>query len=397
VARPCAAKVSAMENPIATILIVDDDDLNRELLAQLVKKMGHQAAAADNGRSALAMLMSRTYDLVLLDIMMPEMNGFQVLERLKADPDLRHIPVVVVSALDEMKHVARCIELGAEDHLAKPFDRMLLNARVNAALEKKRLHDHEKAILKQLEKEKKRAESLLEVVIPVGVALSAERDFDRLLEMILVNAKQICNADGGTLYLRTPDNHLKFEIMRTDTLDIALGGTTGKPITFAPLPLYDPATGQPNHHNVATHTALTGESVNVPDAYQAEGFDFSGTRAFDKANKYRSISFLAIPLKNPHDDVIGVLQLINAKDPDSGHIVPFDATVQKLVESLSQLATVALEAYIREQKLKQQIQELKIVIDEAKQAGQVAEITETEYFQNLREKAKTLRGKSPNK
>jgi len=377
----------------ATILIVDDDDLNRELLSQLLKKEGHQSATAENGRQAMAMLMGRKFDLVLLDIMMPEMNGFQVLERVKADPDLRHVPVIVVSAMDEIKHVAKCIEMGAEDHLPKPFDRLLLNARISACLEKKRLHDHEQAILKQLDKEKKRAESLLEVIIPVGVALSVEKDFDRLLEMILLNAKQICNADGGTLYLKTADNRLKFEIMRTDSLNIAMGGTTGKPIPFAPLRLYDEKTGEPNHHNVATYAALTGASVNISDAYRAEGFDFSGTRAFDQANNYRSTSFLTIPLKNPLDEVIGMLQLINARDADTGAVIPFDQTLQRLVESLSQLATVALEAYIREQKLKEQIQELKIVIDEAKRAGQVAEITETEYFQNLREKAKSLRGK----
>ncbi len=377
----------------ANILIVDDDDLNRELLSQLLRKEGHHSATAENGRQALAMLMGRKFDLVLLDIMMPEMNGYQVLERLKADPDLRHVPVIVISAMDEIKHVAKCIELGAEDHLPKPFDRLLLNARINACLEKKRLHDHEQSILKQLDKEKKRAESLLEVIIPVGVALSAEKDFDRLLEMILVNAKLICNADGGTLYLKTADNRLKFEIVRTDSLNFALGGTTGKPIPFAPLRLYDEVTGEPNHHNVATYAALTAASVNIPDAYKAEGFDFSGTRAFDKANSYRSTSLLAIPLKNPHNEVIGLLQLINARDTETDRVIPFDETLQRLVESLSQLATVALEAYIREQKLKEQIQELRIVIDEAKRAGQVAEITETEYFQNLREKAKTLRGK----
>jgi CheY-like chemotaxis protein len=383
-----------MDRKPANILVVDDDDLNRELLSQLLRREGHQIALAENGRQGLAMLMMRKYDVMLLDIMMPEMSGFQVLEEVKSDPDLRHIPVIVVSAMDEMKHVVRCIEMGAEDHLPKPFDRVMLTARINAALEKKRLHDQEIALLQQLEKEKKRAESLLEVVIPVGVALSAEKDFDRLLEMILVNAKLICNADGGTLYLRTSDDHLKFEIMRTDSLNIALGGTTGKPIPFAPLPMYDKTTGEPNHHNVATYAALTGASVNIRDAYRAEGFDFSGTRAFDKANNYRSTSFLTIPLKNPHGEVIGMLQLLNAKDSDTGAIIPFDPTVQKLVESLSQLATVALEAYIREQKLKEQIQELRIVIDEVKKAGQVAEITETEYFQNLRERAKTLRGKS---
>src|SRR3970282_2359124 len=143
-------------------------------------------------------------------------------------------------------------------------------------------------------------------------------------------------------------------------------------------------------HNVATHAAVAGASVNVTDAYETEGFDFSGTRAFDKSNGYRSKSFLTIPLKNIAGHVIGVLQLINAKEKESGNVIPFDKTLQKMIESLSALATVALEAYIREQTLKQQIQELKIVIDQAKKQSQVEEITESEYFQSLREKVATL-------
>jgi len=223
------------------------------------------------------------------------------------------------------------------------------------------------------------------------VALSAEKDFDRLLEMILLDAKTISNSDGGTLYLRTQDDHLRFEIMRNDTLAIALGGSTGKKIPFEPLAMYDLATGKPNHNNVATYAAVTAKSVNISDAYETAGFDFSGTRAFDKANGYRSQSFLTIPLKNHTGYVIGILQLINAKDKETNSVVTYDPTLQKMVESLSALATVTLEAYIREQGLKQQIQELRIVIDESKKESQVAEITESEYFQSLREKVAILR------
>ncbi|HKZ69051.1 MAG TPA: GAF domain-containing protein, partial [Anaerolineales bacterium] len=248
--------------------------------------------------------------------------------------------------------------------------------------------------LHQVTTEKQRADELLELIIPLGVALSAEKDFDRLLEMILLDAKAISNADGGTLYLRTPDDHLKFEIMRNDSLNIALGGTTKKKITFAPLTMYDLATGEPNHHNVATYAAVTAASVNIVDAYEVEGFDFSGARAFDNANGYRSQSFLTIPLKNHAGHVIGVLQLINAKDRETGQVIAFDKTLQKMVESLSALATVVLEAYVREQQLKQQIQELRIVIDESKKQSQVAEITESEYFQSLREKVQVLRSKT---
>ncbi len=376
--------------PPGLILVVDDDHVNRELLFILLKREGHTVTTVDNGRQAMAMLLARKFDLILLDIMMPEMDGYQVLERLQKDPDLRHIPVIVVSAMGETENVARAIQLGADDYLAKPFDATLLQARITTCLEKKRLHDQETAILHRMETHKKRAEDLLQVVIPLGVAISAERDFNRLLETILLNAQKVCNADGGTLYLLTGDQQLKFEIMRTNSLNVALGGSTGKGIPFSPLRLYDEA-GQPNHNNVATHVALTGETINITDAYYAAGFDFSGTRAFDAANGYRSKSFLTIPLKNHAQHVIGILQLLNAKDPDTGQVIAFDEGLQQMVETFSLLATVALEAYLREQALKDQIQHLQIVIDEAKKMAQVAEITETDYFQQLREKAQELR------
>jgi GAF domain len=155
--------------------------------------------------------------------------------------------------------------------------------------------------------------------------------------------------------------------------------------------MYDIATGRANHNNVATHAAVTRESVNVTDAYETAGFDFSGARAFDEANGYRSKSFLTIPLQNHAGSVIGVLQLINAKDKETGEVIPFDRTLQKMVESLSALATVVLESYIREQNLTNQIRELQIVIDKGKQQKQVAEITESEYFQSLKQKVATMR------
>jgi len=181
----------------------------------------------------------------------------------------------------------------------------------------------------------------LERLNAIGVALSAEHDNDRLLEMILLGAKEITNADGGTLYTVTDDHRLKFEIMRTDTLGIALGGTTGKEIPFPPLPLYG-ADGQPNNNMVAAYAVLNDQTVNIADAYQEAGFDFSGTRKFDQNTGYRSKSFLTIPMKNHENEIIGVLQLLNAVDPDSGEIIPFSYENQHLVESLASQAAVAL-------------------------------------------------------
>ncbi len=181
----------------------------------------------------------------------------------------------------------------------------------------------------------------LERLNSIGVALSSERDNNRLLEMILLGAKEITKADGGTLYTITEDSCLKFEIMHTDTLEIAMGGTTGIHIPYTPLPLYL-ADGSPNLNMVAVHAALKDKSVNIEDAYVADGFDFSGTRKFDQATGYRSKSFLAIPLKNHENEIIGVLQLINAMDGRTQEIIPFSAASQRLVESLASQAAIAL-------------------------------------------------------
>jgi HD-GYP domain-containing protein (c-di-GMP phosphodiesterase class II) len=180
-------------------------------------------------------------------------------------------------------------------------------------------------------------------LIEIGIALSAERDHNRLLETILVEAMDLCNADGGSLYLKTAEDMLRFEIMRTTSLGIAMGGTTGRFIPFPPLRMYDEASGKANHKNVSTHVALTGETVNIPDAYEAEGFDFSGTRKFDKGSNYRSTSFLSVPMKNHEGEVIGVLQLLNAQNEAKTKAIPFSGDIQPLIEALASQAAVALD------------------------------------------------------
>jgi HD-GYP domain-containing protein (c-di-GMP phosphodiesterase class II) len=180
----------------------------------------------------------------------------------------------------------------------------------------------------------------LEQLNAIGASLSAERDIHRLLETILTAAKTITRADGGTLYRLTEDRTLRFEIVRTSSLKYYLGGTTGNPVPFYPIQLYKD--GQPNHGMVAAYSALTGKTVNIADAYSAEGFDFSGTRAFDQKTGYRSKSFLTVPMRNYERQIIGVLQLINAADPATGEIVPFSASDQRLAESLASQAAIAL-------------------------------------------------------
>ena len=182
---------------------------------------------------------------------------------------------------------------------------------------------------------------LLEELTGIGIALSAQKDHSRLLEMILLKAKELTNADGGTLYSRTEDNRLKFEIMITESLGIHRGGTSGEEISFNPISLYDEK-GEPNKHMVATWAVLSGETVNIEDAYEDRKFDFSGTRAFDKQTGYRSKSFLTVPLTNHENTIIGVLQLLNAKDRTTGEVTSFSEMDQHVVESLASQAAVTV-------------------------------------------------------
>lgn len=159
-----------MKDAHGHILVVDDNRVNRFKLARGLEQQGHTVALAENGQQALEMARAQSFDLMLLDIVMPEMDGYQVLEHIKRDSSLRDIPVIVISALDEMESVVRCIKMGAEDYLPKPFDPVLLRARIEASLEKKRLRDQEQAYLEQLQIEREKSERLLLNILPEPIA-----------------------------------------------------------------------------------------------------------------------------------------------------------------------------------------------------------------------------------
>jgi len=187
-------------------------------------------------------------------------------------------------------------------------------------------------------------ESRYELLHRIGVALSAERNRDRLLDLILSAAQGLCEADGGTLYLRNDNDELEFAIVKNRSLGIDLGGISGLPVSFPPLPLFkNTASGRvPNRSNVATFAVHERRLVHIPDAYDAHRFDFSGTKAFDQRSGYRSTSFLTIPLVNAEDLVIGVLQLLNAQD-HSGNLIPFPVEHQEIVRALASQAAVTLD------------------------------------------------------
>ena len=175
----------------------------------------------------------------------------------------------------------------------------------------------------------------------IGLALSAEKNINKLLEIILEYARDLSHADAGTLYILDDDEkHLRFEIMQNDTMKTRMGGTSGVEISLPKVPLY--VNGKPNHSNVSSYTALTGETVNIPDVYEAKGFDFTGPKEYDAATGYRSKSMLVIPMKNHENKIIGVLQLLNSKIPETGKTTDFSKEYVDLVASLASQAAVAL-------------------------------------------------------
>ena len=172
----------------------------------------------------------------------------------------------------------------------------------------------------------------------IGIALSVGHEVDALLKSILTAARELTNADAGTIYLYdAPKGELIFQIVQNDTWQ----SPQGEVITLPAIRLRD-TDGTPNHRNVASHAALSGETINIPDAYTAKEYDFSGVISFDNLTGYRSRSFLTVPMRDHEKKVTGILQLINAQDPVSGGLIPFSRDDQELVESLASQAAMAL-------------------------------------------------------
>jgi len=354
----------------------------RQTLLQQFKCSGCPVVAEADISRAMELLHQRVFDMLFLGVDSPDPEGMSpsaayldplvMLRGLKSDSALSNLPVILFANEQGAHRIADGLALGADDYYCGPWSSALhtesnlplalsdlLDARLNLVLGRKSVDNLEE----ELHNSQRLANDMVNVILPLGLALSAEKDFNRLLERILLEARGLCNADAGTLYLRTDDDRLRFAMVYTHSLHIALGGTTGKDVPFAPLSMYDPVSGQPNYVNAASHVALEGHSVNIPDIYSDTEFDFSGTRSFDKQNNYRTISSLTVPLKDHDDRVIGVLQLLNAKDLDTGKVIPFSPYLQRVTELMASLAAVALINQIlieRQKKLIKIEQEMEI-------------------------------------
>jgi len=204
------------ETPDPALLVVDDNEDNRYTLVQRLRRLGYtNVVTAIDGRGALERLGTQDFDVVLLDVMMPELNGYEVLERIRADDRLRHVPVIMISAVDQVESVVRCIELGAEDYLPKPFNPVILRARVATCLEKKRLRDQELRYLKDVARVTSAAAALEDTKFEVGMLADVERREDELGQLARVFVRMAGEVAAREAKLRQEIHTLRIEIDET--------------------------------------------------------------------------------------------------------------------------------------------------------------------------------------
>lgn len=197
--------------------------------------------------------------------------------------------------------------------------------------------------VKERTKELVSAQSKLEKLVELGIALSAERNHTRFIEMMLRGAKDLTLADGGLLFTRDKDDELRVQLLGIDSIDLHLGGSTGKEAPIEPLKLHDPETGLPDYYNLISHAALTERTVNVPNLEQSKEFDFSWLNKLGADLEFSPQSCLAVPLRPHKGDVIGVLLLINARHRARGHTIPFSEELEEFVEALASQASVSMD------------------------------------------------------
>lgn len=330
-----------MQTERTCMLVVEKNETKREALSHHLTQLSYVVTTVKGVDEALDMLntgiRAKEIDMIFLGTEISEKESCTFLERIKSDSQLSHVPVIAVFPPEDIDRAVKCIEWKAEDCLPEPIRQVLLKKCIDSFLEKKQLREQTK---KQLRKIEQLTRDLHRSILPLGIALSAEKDPYRLLERILAEAMSVCMADRGVLYQRIEDNCLKFSIIRAASPDRTLGGAGGSEVPFPPIPLYDEASGKPNHREAAAYVALKGCSVNIPDISENEEFDFSTAEEFERNSGCRSVSSLTVPMKNHLGEVIGVLQLINAKDETTGEVIPFDSYHQLVVESLASLAAV---------------------------------------------------------
>ncbi|RPJ11246.1 MAG: response regulator, partial [Desulfobacteraceae bacterium] len=322
------------------ILVVDDVPANLTLLTGILKEKGHRVRPVPSGKLAIIAVEHEPPDIILLDIMMPVMDGYEICRHLKENPKTRDIPVIFLTAKAEVEDEMKGFELGAVDYITKPISPPVVLARVQTHLRLKRMQDSLKdqnqfldAAVQNRTKDLVAAQDKLEYLIQTGLELGKERDRITLLRKILFGSKTLLNCDAGTLYIMTEHKTLRFA-QRTNSVELPL----------FELPLYD-ETGAPVERFMATWCALHNQPIIVDDVYSETRFDISGAKKMDAESGYRTVSMLTVPLSPREGEVIGVMQFLNALDPETGKVIPFRPELLRFFTAMAAQASVALHNF----------------------------------------------------
>jgi sigma-B regulation protein RsbU (phosphoserine phosphatase) len=323
------------------ILVIDDDEAQSERMTRPFSSWGWDATrVSSDPKAALARLGEGGFDLVLLDLKAAERDDYAFLRGRRRSPISSAIPVVITARPDTpLAQLARCVERGAGDYIIHPDQHVLIRARLQNVLQRRLLQEQANTALEAFNEIEKIADDLRLVILPIGAALSAESEYDRLIARIVGEAQRICNADAGALYLAQEDGMLHHVYVRIQSLDFTYQASSAGDEAFAPIPLADPETSEPDDAALPVYVALTGESVNLTNAHNSR-FDPGPLDSLEGETDYKIETCLAVPLRS--GTVVGSLLLANSRHPLSNEIVSFDAYHQQVAESLASQAAVVL-------------------------------------------------------
>ena len=323
------------------VLVVDDDEAQSYRLSKPFASWGWDATRVpSNPHSALALMADVSFDLVLLDLKAAERDRYAFLRARRGDARLSAIPVVITAFPGApLARLARCIEMGASDYITHPDHHALFRARLQNILQRKLLQEQANTALEAFNEIEKIADDLRLVILPIGAALSAEAEYDRLVARIVSEAQQICNADAGALCLAQDDGMLHILYSRIDSLDFTYQDASGRPDVFTPVSLTDQESGGPNYANLPVYVALSGESVNMTETLTGR-FELNWLDKTHLGGDYQPRSILAVPLRS--GQIVGALLLGDSRHPLTHEIVEFDAYHQQVAESLASQAAVVL-------------------------------------------------------
>jgi response regulator RpfG family c-di-GMP phosphodiesterase len=324
--------MSATTKP-GSILICDDSRADADFLCRVLAENGYSRLRVITDRcQVLPLLEQESFDLLLLDADMPLGEEVSLTRQIRERYSEARLPILVITASSAAATRNRELAEGANDYLTKPVDPNEMPLRVRNLLAINSIYKAQQATESRLACEVRARTEKLDLLIKNGIMLSMARDRSQLLQQILVEGRSLLNCDGSTLYLLTEQNTLRFALRtRHDSLP------------SVEIPLYDAGSGKPNENYVSTWVALHNQSVVIDDVYRETRFDLSGTRRFDQETHYRTVSMLTVPMASSKREVLGVLQFMNALDPDSGAIRSFSDDDVAMVEALAAQAAVALD------------------------------------------------------